>query len=231
MPIGWARAKKVRAGRVTQAGTVQRYRECYSLMQVMPPSKIFTFKYNDQYTLTTGAATLYGTEQVFRLNSINDPDFSGVGHQSYGHDQLSNFYNKYYITSVRVRITVFAAGEPGLYFAWGPNPSGDTATIAGTTPTTTNEHPQIKWCIVPYGDEAGPVIFDQTFNMAAVEGISQKEYTFNTNYQTTWNADPTPVYLRMAVASSAANIGVSCKCFVELWQTGKAFDRKTLAVS
>jgi hypothetical protein len=52
--------------------------------------------YSAQGTLTLPAGAR--ADQQFRLNSIFDPDYTGVGHQPLAHDQWALFYNHYVVT-------------------------------------------------------------------------------------------------------------------------------------
>lgn len=51
-------------------------------------------------TCTSGVAA----KHTFLLNSIFDPDYTGVGHQPYGRDQWATLYGKYMVTSAVVRV-------------------------------------------------------------------------------------------------------------------------------
>ena len=41
---------------------------------------------------------------IFRCNSIYDPDATGTGHQPLGHDEWSLFYNHYVVTSSKINV-------------------------------------------------------------------------------------------------------------------------------
>jgi len=60
-------------------------------------------RYSDQITLnpSTGANAHYR----FRANSIFDPDYSGVGHQPYGHDNLQAIYRSYVVDKAVLTFT------------------------------------------------------------------------------------------------------------------------------
>ena len=58
--------------------------------------------YCDTKTITPGSTM---ANHVFRLNSIFDPDFTGVGHQPGFHDQWANLYNQYRVTSAEWTLT------------------------------------------------------------------------------------------------------------------------------
>jgi len=68
----------------------------------------------------------FGTsQQVFRANSLFDPDYTGAGHQPNGFDQLIAAYNHFTVLRARLRVRVLQVGsgggsiEPGaLVIAW-----------------------------------------------------------------------------------------------------------------
>lgn len=43
--------------------------------------------------------------QLFRANSIHDPDYTGIGHQPYGHDTYASIYNHYNVRSSTITVT------------------------------------------------------------------------------------------------------------------------------
>lgn len=59
-----------------------------------------------------GVSTSSGQTQVFRGNSIADPNLTGVGHQPAYHDFYKQQYQRYYVvaSSVRARFTQFLGG-------------------------------------------------------------------------------------------------------------------------
>lgn len=52
---------------------------------------------------------------LFRANSIFDPDFSGVGHQPYGHDTYQSIYNHYNVRSAICTMTPTAANADQIF--------------------------------------------------------------------------------------------------------------------
>lgn len=59
-------------------------------------------RYSQHFDLVSGAGLL-GVQQ-FRMNSIFDPDYTGVGHQPMGHDELSLRYEKYIVLGCKIQI-------------------------------------------------------------------------------------------------------------------------------
>lgn len=69
-------------------------------------NKLLTsLKYCDTKTLSPGGGAAFHT---FRLNSINDPDYTGVGHQPLFHDQWAALYSSYRVLGCKVRATFHA---------------------------------------------------------------------------------------------------------------------------
>jgi len=68
------------------------------------PSQIkCIMRYSQVVTLNPGYALI--ARQVFRCNSIYDPDYSGLGHQPYGHDQYQSLYNQYQVLESVITMT------------------------------------------------------------------------------------------------------------------------------
>ncbi len=72
---------------------------------LFPDSMTVNLKYCQQvnFSLSGGTPAL----QVFRANSIFDPDYTGVGHQPLGADQLAGLYGRYEVldSTIRARYT------------------------------------------------------------------------------------------------------------------------------
>ncbi len=58
----------------------------------------------------TGVASPY----LFRCNSIFDPDFTGIGHQPYGHDTYAAIYRHYNVRSSKITMTPISSTQ-GVY--------------------------------------------------------------------------------------------------------------------
>lgn len=65
--------------------------------------QIVKMNYGDTIQLSGPGPGLCST-YVFRTNSIQDPDFTGIGHQPMSHDQWAGFYNHYAVISSRIRV-------------------------------------------------------------------------------------------------------------------------------
>lgn len=71
-------------------------------------------RYSQVITLDPGLGLPAGN--LFRANSIYDPDATGLGHQPYGHDTYQSIYNHYKVVSTVITMTAIgtASGVFGI---------------------------------------------------------------------------------------------------------------------
>lgn len=70
--------------------------------EVVPKSKVVRMRYGMFGTINAGAGT--AAQWLFSCNSINDPDYSGTGHQPYGHDTWQTLYNTYTVLGSKINV-------------------------------------------------------------------------------------------------------------------------------
>lgn len=63
----------------------------------------FNHTYFDNVALSPGGSS---STYAFSLNSLYDPNASGVGHQAMGFDQIKELYQHYCVMKARVRVTI-----------------------------------------------------------------------------------------------------------------------------
>lgn len=91
--------------------TVQTYKTSICRTpHVCPDVMCVQMKYSQKVDFSS---TLYDT-RVFRGNSINDPDFTGLGGQAMGHDQWRAFYRRYRVTGSSCTLEVEARGTEAV---------------------------------------------------------------------------------------------------------------------
>lgn len=81
----------------------------------MPDKLVCQMDYSDINNQNAGGTV--ANDHLHNLNSVFDPDRTGVGHQPLGYDQMSAFYGKYRVLSVTARVT-FMNGQ-ATYGAFG----------------------------------------------------------------------------------------------------------------
>lgn len=65
--------------------------------------KVSKLKYTESVKLISVSGSL--GSNIFRLQSIYDPNLSGVGHQPYGHDTMMTMFNHYTVMGAKVSIS------------------------------------------------------------------------------------------------------------------------------
>lgn len=106
-----------------------------------PAKAHHVLRYSDQITLnpSAGANSFYH----FRAASIFDPDYTGVGHQPYGHDTLASIYTAYVVDKAVITMTPTQFGSTVCTYGARVADQGSGAAfhnvreIKGTTMATT----------------------------------------------------------------------------------------------
>jgi ribosomal protein L35 len=105
-------------------------------MRGFPKKQLVTMRYSGDYTVPShdaGSGPL-----VFRLNSIEDPEYALGGHQPFGHDQFAAIYHKYCVIGAKVRVELLAnvntdvsgsQAYPTFFMYVDDNPHNDTRTL------------------------------------------------------------------------------------------------------
>jgi len=79
-----------------------------TLADPFPARQTAILRYSQNISLNADSTN--ANTYVFRANSIFDPDYSGVGHQPYGHDQYNGIYQYYRVKSATIVVTNSSAG-------------------------------------------------------------------------------------------------------------------------
>lgn len=97
---------------------------------VSSPRLMVSLPYSDVYTVPSSANP---AAQVWRINSIFDPDLTGVGHQPLGTDQYALLYSKYQVHGCKLDIKVIsdtAVSFNGVIVASDTDSSSATVLVA-----------------------------------------------------------------------------------------------------
>lgn len=97
-------------------------------------------RYSETFTLNPAAG---GTaHSLWRCGSINDPNYTGIGHQPYGHDTYAGIYNHYTVLKSNIKITCItnttsasAGAIFGITMTDDPSVSGTFDTVREVKPT------------------------------------------------------------------------------------------------
>lgn len=136
-----ARRPKRRASKTTAAiRRPGRYASRSSIVVVprgvrfaFPEEMVTTLRYCDNITLST---TLTPVGNLFRMNSLYDPDYTGVGHQPMYFDQLTAVYSRFSVLNSKIKVTFTAISHDTDVANKGPFQVGIAANTSGVFPST-----------------------------------------------------------------------------------------------
>lgn len=191
-----------------------------SALSPIPARQIVKMKYS------TSFATAIGTSynQRINLNSIFDPDQTGVGHQPYGTDQLAALYNRYRVISCSYVLTAFSAAS-GIRF--GAVPANEYKTFTTVAELAENPRAQVR---VQYPGATPQTIKGKVY-MPALTGRGKTEYMSDDRYQAQFGANPQEVMALNCAALDLAEAGIGCNWTAILEYTVEVFDPHPLAQS
>lgn len=160
-----------------------------------------TYIHNKNMVSSTGAGV---QEQVYRLNGMYDPDYTGVGTQPNFFDDMSTIYGRYRVRGVKVRICLVPRALTGTPSTANPgtriviHAGDDTASYAsvttlseqGTTPYSKEYCMTPAWCGHPgsgYGGDTKPMVFTRYYKITSF--FRDRPYN-STNFAAAPTANP-----------------------------------------
>lgn len=82
-----------------------RFSGVYAGTSVSQPVQPFKLKW--QYSNVLNVNLGVSVAQTFRVNSLYDPDYTGIGDQPVGFDELSAFYSKYRVRACKIKFSIW----------------------------------------------------------------------------------------------------------------------------
>lgn len=164
-------------------------REKYSLT-FLDPHRYMAFRYVGTFALT--AAIGVATQQTMNLNSLFDPDRTGVGHQPYGYDQISALYNRYRVLKTRVKVTFGTCGSTLHVLTLPINGLLPVAITNQVTFETAAENPRAisKIC---GGSGAPTITMRKNIDLKNLNGVPAVEYHADDRFEAQVGASPIEV--------------------------------------
>jgi len=105
-----------------------RYNILANLPNAFPPKMVATMRYAETVRLDPASGQPVGYN-LFRCGSIFDPNYTGTGHQPYGHDTYQSIYTHYRVLTSKITATFCPNGTSSLgHIVGGIYISPDTAT-------------------------------------------------------------------------------------------------------
>jgi len=139
--------------------------------------------YSENYQITNAAAW---NDRVWNINSVFDPDQTGVGHQPRYYDQLAALYNRYRVLSCTIDLSVRQRTTHGISVLVIPNNSV-TALTPSTVPA---ELRRSGVCKITSANQP-PVVYRTKFEPWAITGVSKMQYMTDDRFQAAVGANPT----------------------------------------
>lgn len=162
----------------------------------------------------------------FRLNGLNDPNLSGVGHQPHGYDQLSVLYNRYRVIACDWTIHAYpTTGSNPIRVA--AQPSNDIVSPTGVADIV--ESPRTKWMVAVVGGSS-PCLKGRTY-LPSLVGRNKQQYMADDRYQSAVGADPLEQGILSIFTENLDGTGAACNLVITLNYTVEWFDVKQLAQS
>jgi len=195
-------------------------------------------KYAGEVTLTaTGPANI---SHLFRLNSLHDPDYTGVGHQPLAHDQWSQLYNRYTVLKSTIKATPIRDANsnvvPGLLRVGILDESGGVSTSAMTVAEDTRYTDWVHSGILGGGYAAGGKRGDfirQEVDMAKFFNVKDVTTAGDPDtYGSVFGASPADTcYAAVVISPVNGNTPGATNVFVELEFEVEFHDPKQLTAS
>lgn len=168
---------------------------------LLPPSRRFRLAYAEKITLLEASANV-GSSYFFSLNSLFDPNSSGVGVQPVGFDQLSAMYGQFRVWNVRVKLSF-------------DNPFTTSSAMYSTFATFQPVVPAnpSAWLCQPFGTSksvsplggGSSCVLQRKFSIPAVLGLTKGQYQSDMDFVGTPSGNPTrQAYLMVGAQSMTA---------------------------
>jgi hypothetical protein len=190
----------------------------------------FTHKYVHNFPMSTGTGVM-GTQQVMRMNSPYDPDYTSGGHQASTFDTFITLYDNYRVDKCFWKITF---NTPGA--------NNDILCLATVAPSTTGSltaaninYPQerddcISGQLSPAGNRR--CVLHGSFDLNLIVGKPRMQYQADNLYASPNSTNPSQdILLTFAIGCYDGTSGVSCAATVEIWYDTWWYGRRDLPAS
>lgn len=194
-----------------------------------PPRYFCKFVCTHSGQLTSTNVGTAGTERIYRLTSLWDPEFALGGRQPYGRDTMATIYGKYRVRKTKVELVFSDPSADGLNIVChASNPSDTTATNGQTI----NQLCDLPMTVVKPMNNSGEQVTKITkmFPAHKVFGVTKTNYNNDDNYEALMGADPAfEIFLRLNCVNTISGVQANTVNYLitETFYT-ECFDRKPL---
>lgn len=191
-------------------GTFSGPFKSYTQNDPFPPRYTCVMTFAQTVILRSGNS-VFGPEQIYRLNNPWDPDYATGGNSCYGWNQIATLYNKYKINHVVAEAIFSDPSTDGLTIGMQLQPAGGVYTLAGKTAGDTLAQPMsLTRVINNSGDQK--VLIKQKIPIYKLLGVSALQYNANIDRFEGDSTGSTPTidntaYVRMALCNDRGTLG------------------------
>lgn len=183
----------------------------------MPETLNTTLTYSDSGRISSA---LTEAIQVWRLNSLYDPDLTGVGHQPMGFDQIMGIYQYFRVNSVTVELIVRQRAAHGISVCMLPDVVGSATGFDNS-----NESPRVVGPVITASNQPANML-TATWKPHEILGIPYQDYAGDAIYNGTGAANPSSLaYWRFIVNSLDETTAIDCEYTVKISFRASFFGR------
>lgn len=179
---------------------------------------ITKMKYSQTFTLSS-----LNFIQQFNLNSLWDPDRTGLGHQPHGFDELAALYRRYRVINCSYAVNA-ASGSAIRLVAHPTNATPSVLSISDVC-----ERPRAKWVIQHPGGSTATL--KGNCYLPSLEGRTKAQYMADDRYQAEVTTSPLELALLSIYGKALDDGSVDIACVITLNFTVEFFDIKALGQS
>lgn len=191
---------------------------------------ITKMKYAEQLKVTGPGGGGLATFR-FNLNSIFDPNRTGIGHQPYGHDTMQSIYNRYRVIKCSYVISAYNSASDGdAYSIVAALPANEQVNLIGGV-AEAQENPRCKF--ITQAPNAGLKVLRGTVYLPSLMGRSKSQYMADDRYQAVYGSDPSELgILNIYAGTLDGEVATNTMSLnVVLTYTVESFDVKNLIQS
>jgi hypothetical protein len=180
---------------------------------LFPPTRRVALAYSERVAMTEAAGGV-GITYAFSLNSLFDPNATGVGAQPVGFDEISAMYGQYRVWKARVKLTFMNATTNVSSIV------GAFATYQPTAPADPNAWLCQPFCKSGRIEALGSVsstVLTMDVDIPSVLGLTKQQYDSDMDYVGTPSGSPTrQAYLMLFLRGFGNTTAGSGVCFVQI---------------
>lgn len=194
------------------------------------PDRFFTSLNYNQLNAITALGLGVPALQSFRVNSLFDPDLTGVGHQPLGHDEFTPFYTKYTVTGIRYAVTFSnqsTTDYADVAIALRPNTNG-----YGTM-STVLESSYVQRAVLGPESGAGNIkTLRGTITIAKIRGVPANKVLDENDYSALIGANPVLVpTLQIYVENQNTAAAITVNARTDITYFVQFYDRRVITQS